>query len=349
MTKVSVVIPMYNTENYIKQCVNSLVNQTYKNIEIIIVNDGSTDSSLSIVSEFCDERIHIINQQNSGVYLARKKGIEAATGKYIMFVDSDDWIEKNAIEILINYITEFNAEIVKFREIEEPDKKISPLIIENDTKPYIVDEYDKSELYKLFISTYKLNHLANQIVKKDLIKYDNLNKKINQGEDALVNYEIFTNAKKILIIPDVLYHYRKNHNSITNILNLEKISRNINDIFFVYERKIEYLKKWNYYNDNTIKEVGLGLVNFITGELCKIYRIEELEYNEVEKIYNDIYTNNIFKNLTLNIAPKDIKDKNYIKKRMKINLIIQNYKRTYNYYRYIIKISYKIKERLGKI
>mgnify|MGYP007043819819 CR=1 FL=1 len=118
--------------------------------------------------------------------------------------------------------------------------------------------------------------------------------------------------------------------------------------FYVYKRKVEYIKKWNCYNNSTIKELGLGLVNFIAGELLKIYRIENLDYKEVEKFYNDIYANSMFKDFTSNISPKDIKDKNYIKKRMKINLITKNYKKTYKYYRYIIKISYKIKERLKK-
>lgn len=348
MIKVSVVVPVYNAENYIKKCIDSLVNQTYKDIEIIIVNDGSTDNSLEVIRKFDDERIKIIHQQNSGVYLARKKGIETATGEYIMFVDSDDWIEITAIEILINYITMFDAEIVKFREIGEPDKKKSPLIIENNTTPYIVNSDKKTDLYKMLITTYKLNRLTDEIVKKELIECERIDRRLNQGEDALVNYEIFTNAKKILIISDLLYHYNKNPNSTTNILELKKISQNINDVFYVYKRKVEYIKKWNCYNNSTIKELGLGLVNFIAGELLKIYRIENLDYKEVEKFYNDIYANSMFKDFTSNINPKDIKDKNYIKKRMKINLITKNYKKTYKYYRYIIKISYKIKERLKK-
>ena len=100
--KISVVIPVYGVEKYIRQCLESIINQTYKNLEIIVVNDGTKDNSMKIVEEYLsDERIKIINKQNGGLSSARNRGMEEATGKYIFFVDSDDWIELNTIEILV--------------------------------------------------------------------------------------------------------------------------------------------------------------------------------------------------------------------------------------------------------
>ena len=92
---VSVIIPVYNVEQYLSKCLDSVINQTFKNIEIICINDGSTDNSLKILNEYAmaDKRIIVINQENSGVYAARNKGLQIANGKYISFVDSDDWIE----------------------------------------------------------------------------------------------------------------------------------------------------------------------------------------------------------------------------------------------------------------
>ena len=112
--KISVIIPVYNVENYLRQCLDSIINQTLKEIEIICINDGSTDSSKQILEEYAlkDERIKIINQKNKGVSAARNTGIDAATGEYIGFVDSDDWVKLDAYEKLYNKITREDVDIV---------------------------------------------------------------------------------------------------------------------------------------------------------------------------------------------------------------------------------------------
>ena len=97
--KVSVIVPVYNVEKYIRQCLESIINQTYKNLEIIVVNDGTKDNSMKIVEEYLsDERIKVINKENGGIASARNRGIDEATGEYISFVDSDDWLELNTYE-----------------------------------------------------------------------------------------------------------------------------------------------------------------------------------------------------------------------------------------------------------
>ena len=109
MTTISVIVPVYNTGKYLKTCLNSLVNQTFHDIEIICVNDGSTDKSAEIVQQY--HNIKIINQKNQGLSVARNAGIEAATGEYIGFVDSDDWVDLDFFEKLYNSITKYNADI----------------------------------------------------------------------------------------------------------------------------------------------------------------------------------------------------------------------------------------------
>lgn len=111
--KISVVTTMYNIENYIKECLDSLCNQTYKNLEIILVNDCSTDRTMEIVNEYEDDRIVVINhEENMGAGQARKTGIEAATGDYIITIDGDDWVSDDFIEILVNKAIETNSDIV---------------------------------------------------------------------------------------------------------------------------------------------------------------------------------------------------------------------------------------------
>ena len=124
---VSIVIPVYNVEKYIEKCLLSVINQTYKNLEIIIVNDGTKDNSLKICEKIkqMDERVKIINQKNGGLSCARNTGIDNANGEYICFVDSDDFLENDFVEVLLNFAKEKNVDICAcdFWYIDENDKK----------------------------------------------------------------------------------------------------------------------------------------------------------------------------------------------------------------------------------
>ncbi len=123
MPKISVIMPVYNVEQYLRQSLDSLINQTLNDIEIVCINDGSTDKSLEILQEYAakDDRIFVITQKNQGQGVARNKGIEIAKGEYIQFVDPDDWIELDACETLYNFAKEKNAKVVKFDYINYND------------------------------------------------------------------------------------------------------------------------------------------------------------------------------------------------------------------------------------
>lgn len=111
--KISVIVPVYNVEKYIRQCLESIINQTYKNLEIIIVNDGTRDNSMKIVEEYLsDERIRVINKENGGISSARNRGIEEATGEYVSFVDSDDWLEIDLYERIVQILEGNKVDII---------------------------------------------------------------------------------------------------------------------------------------------------------------------------------------------------------------------------------------------
>ena len=114
--KVSVVMPVYNVQEYLSQCLDSIINQTYKNIEVICINDGSTDNSIYVLKEYAklDDRIKIFSQENQGQGISRNKGIKYAKGEYILFVDPDDWIEITAIEKIIMAFKKTNAKVLQF-------------------------------------------------------------------------------------------------------------------------------------------------------------------------------------------------------------------------------------------
>lgn len=118
---ISIIVPVYNTENYLEKCLYSLVNQTYKNIEIIIIDDGSPDNSMNIIQKFvlADNRVKVISQKNQGLSGARNTGMNNANGDYIMFIDSDDWIEIDTCEKAINASEKYNADVVFWPYIKE--------------------------------------------------------------------------------------------------------------------------------------------------------------------------------------------------------------------------------------
>lgn len=241
--KVSIIVPVYNVENYIDKCLNSIVNQTYKNIEILVIIDGSTDRSESIVNEFAskDDRINIIKRENKGLLASRVEGIDKCKGDYIIFVDSDDWIEFDTVEILLNTAILENSDIVKCSYIRENIKENIRNNVEGPFKykTSIENEDIKKILYPLLINTYYCNSCCFELIKKSKIKDLKINTNISMGEDLLLNIQIYKNVEKVTFIPNNLYHYRFNQNSISKNLDYKCIERRVFDVIYVYSQ-LEY-------------------------------------------------------------------------------------------------------------
>lgn len=211
MAKVSILIPVYNVENYIEQCLESVIAQTLKDIEIICVNDGSTDFSLDILKKYAvkDSRIKIINKENGGLPSARNAGLDAATGEYISFVDSDDYVQSNMMSVLYKNAKKTKAEIVicganVFPETPRADswfyQALSP-----ERKFY---EVCSDEL--LFENRASRPFIWRIFVKRDLIERNHfrLDENIHIGEDNAFQFKIYPFARGIAMIPDKLYNYR---------------------------------------------------------------------------------------------------------------------------------------------
>ena len=220
--KVSIIIPVYNVEKYLRECLDSVINQTLKDIEIIIVNDGSTDNSIEIIQDYSNncKNIKVINKQNEGCYKARNVGLETAKGEYIAFLDSDDYIEFNMYEKLYSKAKETDADIVSSNYS----------ILENN-KIKIVDFSSSIELLKK--TNNKLvgaeNILLDAVIWSRIFKRQMLIDKgimfhsdIHTADDAFFHALTMLNANKIIYIPDVLYTYRISRNgSITTNLHNE--------------------------------------------------------------------------------------------------------------------------------
>jgi len=260
MPKVSVIIPVYNAAQYMAQCIESVITQTLQDIEVIIINDGSTDNSLDIITKYQekDARITVINQNNQGVSAARNKGLEIATGEYIGFVDADDYVKNDMFNKMYNAALLNNVEIVISNLIIEQDG----IIRENKTNfPQNIilnEDYIQQNITPFFIREDGLNSSCNKIYKKDLIHKKGITFPVGvtNGEDAVFNINIFNNAKKVFFVDYTGYIYREVSGSASrNILSKDYFSIAIKVFNFqiepkplISEKEINRLKSIRFIN-----------------------------------------------------------------------------------------------------
>lgn len=202
---VSVIIPAYNVEKYIKQCVNSVINQTYKHLEIIIINDGSKDRTLEIAKELrsSDGRISVIDQENKGLPAARNTGLKICKGDYIFFLDSDDWLELNCIEILMNIRKDNNSDIVFFDYYKSYKTKEVEHHVYKKNFIYNNDQEDKFLLWDMRTITAWGKLYSRKCINN--ILYD---EKMRTAEDVDFNYRVYKNVKTTYFTNKCLLHYR---------------------------------------------------------------------------------------------------------------------------------------------
>ena len=213
--KVSIIVPVYNVELYIEDCLNSLLNQTYSNYEIILINDGSTDNSIEICSKYSNKKIKIFNQNNKGVSIARNVGISLATGQYIMFVDADDMVSKNYIENLITSIEETNTDMVVCGYTKEKTELVHKKNSQ-EIKGEIINA--NTMLENMMENNLQEGYLWNKIFKKSIINDNSLEFKegVNVWEDLYFVIEYLSKSNKIFTINEKLYYYRTREGSAVN-------------------------------------------------------------------------------------------------------------------------------------
>ena len=231
MPKLSVIVPVYNTEKYLRECIDSILGQTFTDFELILVDDGSTDSSGAICDEYAqmDERIHVIHQKNGGITVARKSGVRYATGEYVTFVDSDDWIHKDMYRIMLTQ--------------EAADVRICNLVKATSTGMFEMScfaepgHYDKRKLKAHFYPTMLFDYdhcqpavhpsLCNKLIRTEIIRnvIVHVDDSITYGEDALCSYACMLDARQIVVVGQGLYYYRQNMESVTNVYNRQMFSK----------------------------------------------------------------------------------------------------------------------------
>lgn len=283
---ISIIIPVHNAEAYLEQCLESIINQTYKEFEAIIVNDHSTDNTIKICERFgaLDNRILFINSENNGVSTARNLGIQCSRGTYIMFVDADDILNSNAVQAFINNMDSYDLVISSYIRIEQNQRFLHQ---HNDTDDFysnVNDILEKSMIQSVWAKCFK-----REIIIKHKIYFKS---HMSYGEDTDFLNRYIINTERIKIIKDITYFYNIHANSLSH--------RYIKNKYFidcllckqliekcegkVSQKSIEKIKNW--YVCNSIRTY---LISIIKNNNYQEYK------RIVEKIYNDTFSINIIK------------------------------------------------------
>lgn len=222
---VSVIVPVFNVEKYVEKCVNTILNQTYKNLEIILIDDGSTDSSGKICDEYAekDERITVIHKENGGLSSARNAGLSIVTGGYITYIDSDDYVSKEYVEVLYQNLRDNNADIAigSFRYVYEGDTDVE-IELKEMCGPVLIWNNEETLYHMLLqrnITTSAWGVLSRREYWSD-VKFP----KGKLFEDMGTSYKIYAKANKVVFVNQIIYYYMMRHGSIQNTsFNIKKM------------------------------------------------------------------------------------------------------------------------------
>ena len=325
LCKISVIIPVYNVEKYLEQCLDSVINQTYKNLEIICINDGSTDNSLTLLEEYAkkDKRIKIISKENEGLSATRNLGVREATGKYVFFLDSDDWLELTCFEDLFNAIESNKADLcvyglTRFDETDNkyivPDNYFNLSCYQNVLNKQICTYLDiKNSLFRRWESVLKL-------YKRDFLVQNNIvfTEKV-LFEDIFFHVQSVLSAKSICFCDKKLYFYRVNRPS--SIMNVSKSNVKLLDIFRAFEDIKHLLERKNI---DTLNE---EFVEFMFKQMNFHYSrcsTEELKNTFADKVKGFVETTNFVQEIIKNNSLYT-KQYNYLIQNGKVSVIIPVY------------------------
>ncbi len=321
--KVSFIIPVYNVDKYLTKCVNSVRCQTESNIEIILVDDGSTDNSGKICDIFSkkDSRILTIHQKNQGVSVARNTGLDNATGEWVTFVDSDDWIDKQLCENTVSYAEKMSADIVMFSywTVCDNKKKKSKLI--DLFQGNITDE--KELILKKTISQYYGGNVMNngvsagttwgKLIRRDIIENNNLRFKegITRAQDTVFWLYGFNCCKKICLLDENLYYYRLNDGNVTSgnkyLPECEKPFSMLLNEYQAFLSINGYDKYSDFRDAFNIRAVNVILWHMKHKYLHKNYKVTiKQRINDIKKLLKQNPYKESVKNVKLKYLPKSL-------------------------------------------
>lgn len=269
MAKISIIVPVYNNEKFLEKCLNSLINQTLKDIEIICINDESTDKSLQLLEKFAniDKRIQIINQTHSGPSIARNKGIKKAKGEYIGFVDSDDWVDLNFFEQLYINVKKYNADIgvAGIKRVRSYKWKYHIKFEKEEVIQDINKKFQKCDVPDKCYPVNKIYKLS-ELKKRNIYFEPNV-----YFEDRLFTAQVLINLKTLVTVPNTYYNYWTNPNSIVKTKSKKKLK----DSQYTKEKLMKYLKENNVNLDHYYTKIKKFKILGLTFLKIKYYKYKK--------------------------------------------------------------------------
>jgi len=266
---VSILIPVFNAEPYIRQCLDSVVTQTYCYLQIVLIDDGSKDNSLSICNSYAekDNRLEVYHQENQGVAATRNHLLEKVKGDFILFIDSDDWIEADMVEFLVKKAIENNSSMVTCSMVKN-DEPFDCTIQSEEV-------WEQPKAILEFLRHIRFNgSLCNKLIATSLLHNVSIPCGISYGEDALLMWNVLQRCEKVLITDKVLYHYRMNEDSISH----QKYDAKRMSGHLVWKQiSDETKKKWPQYNN-------IADATYAISDMWQLYFAAKSKYPEDKNI-----------------------------------------------------------------
>ena len=310
MNKISIIIPVYQVEKYIKRCLDSILSQTYSNLEIILIDDGSRDMSGKICDEYAikDSRIKVIHQDNAGVSVARNKGLDICTGDYITFVDSDDFLEPFMYEKMMEKVKEYNCDVVMCDCVKDDGVAQTPYTHNIRAGFYDYNQL-KEEYYPHLLMMENVEYPATisnwlLLFRREIASSIRYIEGVRYSEDLLFGVQLLYNAKSFYYMKDeYYYHYWMNNESASHTFKKDKWK----DYITLYNAAL------NIFKDNKVilNQTYIMLLFFMYNYINDVILFKELNTNEklllIENILNDDYIIKLFKKIKISkllISPK---------------------------------------------
>lgn len=301
---VSVIIPVYNVEAYLSECVNSVLNQTYRNIEVILVDDGSPDNCPQMCDEFAlkDSRVKVVHKDNGGPSSAREAGIVASSGDYVMLIDGDDWIDIETVEHCVAEVQNHNLDCVIFSYCKERGGSRDIRHLFEEDKCYLnKEEFDKNIYIRLFGLTNdmlshpeSLDYLTSccmKLYRKELLKnieYVDI-KRVGSGEDGIFGIYALKNCSSAIYIDKPFYHYRSNENSATSTFRPDLVSQ-WSVLFKIMQQFLYDNDLPGMYQEALNNRIALGVLGIGLNGLCD----NKMKFSEFKSYMNSFIKSDMY-------------------------------------------------------
>lgn len=300
----SILVPVYNVENYLRQCVDSLINQNSSSYEIVLIDDGSTDSSGHICDEYLErnpELIRVIHKDNEGLLMARRTAVKEARGQYFIFIDSDDFVEKDMLNKFHQIVDGFNPDMIIYH-MDRFDGENYYAFIRNTlyNESRLITSNEKEDYYRATLTHSISNGMCGKVVSRKIVDIENDYEEfrhVSVAEDLLQSLPLITNSNRIYFLNDILYHYRINMQSVGRVFNYNRYDsmRSVEIELKKYSEKWDVKNKFNLLAKHALTETVWGSLRTLSKYDISLTKEESIDL--IKKMAKDGFMKEYYLNI----------------------------------------------------